>query len=51
MTITPEAVLQVVQIVILSGIFIRIGAHGASIKSHAHRISNLEGRLWEQMKH
>jgi len=43
-TITPEAVLQVMQVAILTAIFFRLGSHGAQIESVKDRVMRLEGK-------
>lgn len=42
MQITPEAVLQVAQVAILTGIFFRLGRHGAEIEGVKHRVERIE---------
>lgn len=45
MTITPEAVLQVAQIGVLMGIFLRMGKFGEAIDALKRRVSNLEEKV------
>jgi hypothetical protein len=44
MTITAEAILQIVQVGILTGIFFRLGSHGAKIESMDTRVKRIEER-------
>ena len=44
MTVTPEAVLQVAQIAILTGIFFRLGSHGAKLEGMETRVKRIEER-------
>ncbi|MEJ5217104.1 hypothetical protein WG622_02535 [Cognatishimia sp. D5M38] len=45
MTITPEAVIQVIELGVLTGIFYRMGRFGAEISAHDGRIDKLESKL------
>ncbi len=42
MTVTPEAVLQVAQICVLTGIFLRLGRFGEAIENLKNRVTRLE---------
>lgn len=48
MTITPEAVLQVVQVAVLTGIFMRMGKFGEAITNLKARVTRLEDVKWEK---
>ena len=45
MTITPEAIIQVIEIGVLAGIFHRMGRFGAEIEAHDGRLNKLETKL------
>lgn len=47
MTITPEAVLQIAQIGVLMGIFLRMGKFGEAIDGLKRRVGTLEEKKWE----
>lgn len=42
MTVTPEAIIQVIELGVLTGIFYRMGRFGAEIEAHEGRIEKLE---------
>lgn len=45
MIITPEAVLSIAQVALLTGIFFRLGRHGAEIEGVKNRVGKMEERL------
>lgn len=48
MTFTPEAVLQIAQIAILTGIFRRLGVLGEATASLKQRVTRVEDYLWSK---
>ena len=45
MSISPETVLQVAQVGILTGIFFRLGRHGAEIEGMKNRVGRIEEKV------
>ncbi len=44
MTVTPEAIIQLIELGVLTGIFMRIGAHGEAIGGLKRRVTKLEDK-------
>lgn len=47
MTVTPEAIIQVVELGVLTGIFMRMGKFGEAIGSLKARLTKLEDAIWK----
>lgn len=47
MTVTPEAIIQVVELGVLTGIFLRMGKFGEAIESLKRRQAKLEDAVWK----